>query len=198
MWADRTKIMSYKFYDNITFKPDKSYSWRNDMEGHYKDPWYFKRIIFPCWVGRMHWILIVWTFRPETRILGTLKWSRPNTVEIYDSIHDNSNEIWADISEFMGRKYVSKSGKWSRRWEKAVPRAIVDGPSPTQRDGFNCGFYVIQIAKDVLFHKNPRENKYHVPRNYSDSWGKSVYRKKIMTKRRKWESKIREYTIHNS
>jgi hypothetical protein len=74
----------------------------------------------------------------------------------------------------------------------------MNGPSPTQRDGFNCGFYVIQMAKDVLFHKNPRENKYHHPRELNDVSGRSEYRKKIMTKRRKWEKEIREYTIQNT
>jgi Ulp1 family protease len=103
-----------------------------------------------------------------------------------------------EISEFLGRKYLSKREKWHRRWEKALPRAIMDGSSPTQRDGFNCGFYVIQIAKALLFHKNPRESRYHHPREFADVAGKAMFRKKIMTKRRKWESEIREYTTQHS
>jgi hypothetical protein len=117
---------------------------------------------------------------------------RSNTVEIYDSIQQDRRYVWSQIFQLFVARHMNKRGRIKRKWEPAVPRHILRGFAPTQRDGFNCGFYVIEMAKRILWHKCPRDSKYHVPMEGADEWGRPLpeYAKKIMRKRKKWRGQL--------
>jgi hypothetical protein len=93
--------------------------------------------------------------------MATGKMYRSNTVEVYDSIQQDRRNVWSLIFEFFVARHINKRGGITRKWEPAIPIYILRGFAPTQRDGFNCGFYVIEMAKRILWHKLPRDSKYH-------------------------------------
>jgi hypothetical protein len=72
------------------------------------------------------------------------------------------------------------------------PKAIYQGVSPTQRDGNNCGAYLIENVKNILFHRNQFKSQFHVPK-----WADKLYSEKfnqvqthIGRKKYRWGQKL--------
>jgi hypothetical protein len=206
----------------VDYVVSDSYSTNKDVHGHLHDPWFYRRIMFPCYVHNTHWILIVWNF---PRVYGKTylgyhgkKGLFPN-VRIYDSIHDDdyAHTAWNRIErEFLEHiPYVQTYlAKGHPRWPHpdAEHLTLEDRMKvPTQRDHTNCAFYVIQMAKSLLYGRNAKDY-YNAPKRDDNlHWTKfhareirpaeipllqqyrnerAIHKAKIDIKKCKWAKKI--------
>jgi hypothetical protein len=200
---DKTLIVSHNFYAKVGYeRVDQklpNYSTSRDMHGHLHDPWFYRRIMFPCFVDEVHWILIVWNFPRGTK---GARIEYPY-VRIYDSIHDQSwgNQAWLALDNYFFKRFLKHServlGKASpkkrqtKKWQdkvkkvaltvwstKAEPKPLPEEVSeslihvnwknvPTQRDRHNCAFYVIQMAKNLLYNRDMKQY-YNAPEKPKD------------------------------
>jgi hypothetical protein len=184
--ADKTLIVSHNFYTKIAGEKmdnetSPNYSTSQDMGGHLHDPWFYRRIMFPCFINHIHWILIVWEFRAIDfdKHLKHHKHHKHHkhkakryipTVRIYDSIHDRS---WGDYAWPIVMHYIFRHIKHAKDWVTKCEPIQMWGDKdrlhenydrvPTQRDGNNCAFYVIQMGKSILYNRNPK-NYYNAPK----------------------------------
>jgi hypothetical protein len=176
---NETLIVSHNFWDLIE-NPDVDWPERSpeytpslEFHGHEDNPWFYKRIMFPCYLNHSHWCLLVWEFNHrEGRIQRALgkkvserhqlkdKWYP--TVQVYDSMHTSRDYVWQMIANYF---FINTDVKTREFVKKARPLGPISAPRdkvPTQRDDHNCGVYVIHMATFIIQGKNPKE-KYHVP-----------------------------------
>jgi Ulp1 family protease len=183
-WANETIIVSYQFYDRLQNleSANPKYSWKNDFHGHGDDPWFYKRIMFPCWLNHNHWILIVWSFgRGYDGLTGRIR-TFPRMFA-YDSIQQDRTYVCSQIAMFFADHFVTETGV-KRIWRNKGRPLRIWGQAPTQRDDYNCGFYLLQTAKRILNEKDPRKSKYHVPRGeYNKEWEDFIMTKRVKLQR---------------
>jgi hypothetical protein len=179
LWAFETLVVSHNFWDRIenpmlhTVEMPPGYNPVNEFRGHFKDPWFYKRILIPCYLNHGHWVLVNWEF-PRAHLAHMTKrkkikgWTVWRThVKIYDSCHGDLSRVWDDISNFFieGDMNVDKFFKMGAPKDPEIHASIDE--VPTQRDHNNCGFYVMHMAKSIIFGKNPKA-RYHVERREDD------------------------------
>jgi hypothetical protein len=177
-----TLIVSHNFYAKISKDTHvdrelPNYSTSKDVHGHLADPWFYASIIFPCFVKGCHWILVVWNFPRNFPY-----------VRIYDSIHNPEqygDPAWACIENYFWDQVLKANSSrdealkiWTERAEpKRLPKGMADNlihenwdKVPTQRhDYHNCGFYVIEMGKNILYKRNPKDY-YNAPKKPKIDW----------------------------
>jgi hypothetical protein len=182
-WANQTLIVSHNFWDSIenaaVSDPERPprYNADNEFHGHRKEPWFYRRILIPCYINHNHWVLVNWELPRKVYDLTTgplkicrkghpekkkkyIKWE--THVKIYDSIHGKYGRVWRQIAWWFADGAM-KMKRWFAAGAPQIPGIFAPRDrEPTQRDGNNCGFYVIHMAKSIIFGLNPKE-KYHVP-----------------------------------
>jgi hypothetical protein len=111
------------------------WDWENLKDNHFdqlvkrfkgKSPEDYDKIYLPCIVYGMHWILAIWNFKK-------------NEVETYDSAGGTNKTVQEKIHAFL--EHIGST--------KTLPtHTIIHGPK--QRDGSNCGYYVIAVTKALI------------------------------------------------
>jgi hypothetical protein len=194
-WADKTLILSYQFWDNlqnpdVEFEHHPDYSTRADFHGHLHDPWFYRRILIPCFLNHAHWILVVLEFlrfsRTKTgpQIFKHTVWHP--TVTLYDSIHeDRRDEVWPKIWAYL----TERQGLTRKMRQRGAPKYVTNGVSPTQRDMHNCGFYMIENAKNVIWYRDPRASPYHIPKRASYMERKQILAS-VLEERARWKNNL--------
>jgi Ulp1 family protease len=109
-------------------------------------------------------------------------------VEVYDSMHMLHKAMVHKIMLWFLSNFFDFEGKKYKVWmHYADPRIIEKGTSPTQRDGHNCGAYLIENVKTILFHRALRPNRYHV-----DHTGNELTKRDLIAKHKKrWYNNLR-------
>jgi hypothetical protein len=184
-YAFATLMVSSHFWDSLEnpHLVPEDYSLKAEFGGHLHNPWIWRRIMFPCYLNHQHWILVVWNM-PRRKDKGQT--SHYSTVQIYDSIGTPRDNVWDKIADFF------RAGAKNRSWIlKGIPQNpklnVPRSRCPTQRDFYNCGFYVIQIAKALLFGRNPKDF-YHVSSKIDDDAQWAIF-DSIGKKRGEWAQK---------
>jgi hypothetical protein len=196
LWADKTLILSYQFWDNLQ-NPDAEFSDHHpeystvaDFHGHLHDPWFYRRILIPCFLNHAHWILVVLEFMRFTgskkgpQVFKHIVWHP--SVTVYDSTHEDwRSNVWSKIWAYL----IARHGVTRKIKHRVRPKYVVNGVSPTQRDMHNCGFYMIQNAKHVIWFKDPRASPYHISKKADYNERNEIFRS-VLEERARWKQSL--------